>query len=288
MADYIVQKPTDRANMSARAAKAIPDHLHITPKYDGCCAVMMFTDAGYHASFSAVGNLAPSLDHVGKFIEDTCGVAAFRGMCIVGEAWREKTEFKDISGMFRRQRVQPELRFAPFDVVRYTPGDNFPLLDDPSPFVIRILRLGNIRTWDSNFLVNVPQYQGGKELADKLAKEYKARGGYDGAIARDWDAPYTVKRTTDAIKFKPVVSLDLRCVAVYEAEGEKTGRTVLTLGVEYNGSVSVVGSGVPHDLRPEDALHKIVEVECMGVTPAGKLREPRFKGIRYDKTGPDA
>jgi DNA ligase-1 len=33
---------------------------------------------------------------------------------------------------------------------------------------------------------------------------------------------------------------------------------------------------------------KIVEVECMGITPDGRLREPRFKGIRYDKAGTDA
>jgi ATP-dependent DNA ligase len=51
---------------------------------------------------------------------------------------------------------------------------------------------------------------------------------------------------------------------------------------------SWVGSGVPHNIDVSElAPGAIVEVEAMGLTPDGKLREPRFKGIRYDKAGAD-
>src|SRR5690606_17449379 len=92
----------------------------------------------------------------------------------------------------------------------------------------------------------------------------------------------------ELIKVKPTLALDLRCVNYGIETGEKTGRKVVTLVVHYRGVETTVGSGVPHDLDPYTVAGKIIEVECLGVTEDGKLREPRFKGVRFDKLEPDA
>jgi DNA ligase-1 len=77
------------------------------------------------------------------------------------------------------------------------------------------------------------------------------------------------------------------CTAYSYKKGEKTGRDVLTLTVAYRGVETEVGSGIPHDLHWTDAFAKIVEIECMAVNPNNTLREPRFKGLRWDKERPD-
>ena len=68
--------------------------------------------------------------------------------------------------------------------------------------------------------------------------------------------------------------------------GEKTGRLVAVLVVSYRGIRCKVGSGVPHDLTGIN-IGSIVEVEALGVTEKGLLREPRFQGMRTDKPKPD-
>jgi DNA ligase-1 len=124
--------------------------------------------------------------------------------------------------------------------------------------------------------------------AVRYANDLKAKGGYDGAVLKDPDAGYSIGnvRLGQIVKVKPTQSLDLAVTAWAKDKGEKTGRDVYTLYVQYKGKTTGVGSGVPHDYVP--AVGHIVEVEFMGFTPDGLLREPRFKGVRFDKTQPDA
>jgi DNA ligase-1 len=91
----------------------------------------------------------------------------------------------------------------------------------------------------------------------------------------------------EIIKVKPTLSLDLRVLQVHVAEGIKTGRPVHTIDVWYNGVRTRVGSGIPHSFNDVPQAGQIVEIECMGLTLTGALREPRFKGIRLDKEQPD-
>jgi DNA ligase-1 len=123
-----------------------------------------------------------------------------------------------------------------------------------------------------------------------VAGNLKATGKYDGAILRNPNSLYRVGLVKDGevVKVKPVMSLDLLCIGFDEDEGEKTGRVVTTLYVKHKDVMSKVGSGVPHDLSGDKTIGKIVEIECMGITAEGKLREPRFKGVRFDKENPDA
>ena len=123
-----------------------------------------------------------------------------------------------------------------------------------------------------------------------IAREYVLRGGYDGIVLRNPDAPWVagVAREGELIKVKPETSLDLRVVEVNMAYGEKTGRPVYTVDVTFKGITTTVGSGIPHTEQDVPKVGDIIEVECMCVNPNFTLREPRFKAIRHDKTEPDA
>lgn len=114
-------------------------------------------------------------------------------------------------------------------------------------------------------------------------------GGYDGLILRDPNAGWAVGAGTEGaiIKIKRKLSFDLRVVEVNTAVGEKTGRTVYKLVVEFRGLRLGVGSGVPHKFDDVPVVGDIVEVEAMDYSSDGLLREPRYKGTRHDKVAPD-
>ena len=119
------------------------------------------------------------------------------------------------------------------------------------------------------------------------------QGGYDGAIIRRKDAPWTTgaSKNGEAIKVKPVQSLDLRAVDWFVGKGKHL-HTSGGIEVTYQGVVSRVGTGFSDYerlyIRLNGVKGRIAEIEFMELTSDGKLREPRFKGWRYDKTEPDA
>ena len=61
--------------------------------------------------------------------------------------------------------------------------------------------------------------------------------------------------------------------------------------VEYRGVQTQVGTGFSdaerETIASQGTRNQIAEVEFMELTADGKLREPRFKGWRYDKEQPD-
>ena len=56
---------------------------------------------------------------------------------------------------------------------------------------------------------------------------------------------------------------------------------------DFRGKRLGVGSGVPHKQEDVPPVGSIVEVVAMDYSSDGLLREPRFKGVRFDKTQPD-
>lgn len=287
MPDYIVQKPVDFTKLTAKALKSLPAQFDLTPKYDGCCCVLLFDGSGtFIGALSATGEDVLSMQHVGAFIQKYWPVRMLRQRAIVGEAWKPDTDFPTINGKFRRRSIQADLVFAPFDIVAWTPADEAPVLSDPRPYINRIDPLAEVVYGDC--VLGVPHALGSLEAGDKWARELKAQGGYDGAIARNQFSPYLPGRAkSEVIKLKPVLELDLKVTALASQPGEKTGRDVFTIEVEYRGVATWVGSGMPHKPEELPVVGQIVAVEAMGLTPDGKLREPRFKGVRHDKLEAD-
>lgn len=125
------------------------------------------------------------------------------------------------------------------------------------------------------------------------------RGG-EGGVLRNPHALYAPgKRNMDILKLKKGVSYDLKVLGVLEGEGKYKG----TLGAllckwkncegDPNWTQTIRISGMTDAQReewwkvPDKIIGKIVQVDAMCESAKGLLREPRFKGIRYDKTEGD-
>lgn len=131
--------------------------------------------------------------------------------------------------------------------------------------------------------------------------EFYTKAVNDGeeGIMVNLEAPYYCKRTHTLLKVKPVNSADLEIIGFEEGAPETKYVGMLgSLIVNYKGTPVHVGSGLTDPMRKEiwenqtDYLGKIAEViytteSTNQVDDSIKLRFPRFKQIRYDKTVDD-
>lgn len=134
-----------------------------------------------------------------------------------------------------------------------------------------------------------------QEEIDNLAMLVWSRGG-EGLVLRDPDAPYQPgKRNDSVLKVKKIVSYDLKVIALEEGKGKYKGMLGKLVCRWRNGETIKVGSGLNDrqradwwsDFGYEDIVGKIVQIDAMAESSKGKLREPIFKGIRFDKTEGD-
>lgn len=307
---YIVHKAIELDNLSAKAKAAITEtEWIVSPKYDGCHAIFCFDGGKHVATYSRTGEAVRSMDHIAHSLLDLYPLSVGR-IAIQGEAWMLGKEFNEISGAFRRHAPQPELQFVPFEIVPFDYNDEVasgpPVLlgqmnhrPYPAPYRVRFETLRTARR-DVVSQVLAPTFyflQAGsvdeaKALADVYAKHYKQSpiASYDGAVLAQANGKYSVGsgKGGEFIKCKPLLSETVTCNAVFPAEGEKTGKNTLALGFTLNDLAQKVSTGLTQtDIDayvndPSLILGKRIEVEAMGITVNGYLREPRFKGIRND------
>ncbi len=288
---YLNLKPVEFSALSAKTQSAFQwEGRILMPKWDGCFAMVLFWDGQPDMILSRDGSVVRSMQHVEQqvllthpWISDEAG-----GVAVLGEAWIPNTEFKDISGAFRRHANQPQLQLKEFDVVGYTPGADIADVGLYShlPYHRRLARLGI-----------APYYIESEEHAKIYAQDLKNAGGYDGAIVADPAAPYIPGsgKCGSFIKVKPLQSFTLEVVGVEVGVGAKTGRATAALVVRFKGTACNVGTGfTPDEARrwardPALVVGHLAEVECMAVYdgPDGLMREPRLKGWRDDVTQPD-
>lgn len=258
------------------------DEYIMMPKYDGCLAIVVADDEGH--VLTRTGEPITSIPHV---------LAQARkllpGYVIFGEAYKFDTPFKDISGAFRRTAPQDDLIVVAFDAV---PVADWRAGKCDESYKARLARLRE--AWHASpvpAIIVAPASDAGASRG--FANALVANGGYDGAILRRADAPWTVgaSKNGEAIKVKPVQSLDLEVHSWFRGKGKHAERAG-GITVLYRGVQTDVGTGFTDRERDEiasagQAPCAIAEVEFMALTADGKLREPRFKGWRYDKDKAD-
>lgn len=298
--DYINQAPKEHKAMSAKFRKQFPTLKDLAesglyllqPKFDGVHGVAILRDDG-GKMLSRDNKEYKSCDHILKELHVVFG----HGVVIFGEIYKFDTPFKDISGMARRHNPEPTLMFVVYDAV---PLMDFDTGHGAAPYEDRreyILTHMKTRPTGSS-LVACPTYPGVGVDWQEYAQSLKDGGGYDGLIARlakaSWD-PGACKEG-EVIKVKPQITLDLRVVGVEEGKGKQAGMAGALI-VEYKGVQSKVGTGMDDETRAMWWAYRqivargdvvfIIEVKCMEVTSANKLREPVYIARRYDKPQPD-
>lgn len=315
---YIVHKAVefDKITKGARTALSkrlgilvggvddLSEHFTAQRKYDGVNGVAVLLGNG-DQMLSRTGEVAKSCDHILKYLHHKVG----KDFVVLGEVWHRKAPQTEISGTFRRHQPGPQLTYAAFDLLTL---DEFRAGKSERPFRERYLKLhtkleGNES--DPAFVAatyNPGTYGSATALAGALGDSgAEGRGWYDGAILRDPEGFWTAGSGTtgEIIKVKPRASYDVRVVGVVEGLGKNAGslgslvcigpqKTFTVRGCIDNETAKRWWNAYLADegkvgRSPDNPVGKIIEVECLGITEDGSLREPVMKCVRDDKLEAD-
>jgi DNA ligase-1 len=137
----------------------------------------------------------------------------------------------------------------------------------------------------------------GHDIMRRFAEDAVAQG-FEGIMIKDMNAPYECKRTTFWLKWKPVITVDLKIVGFEEGTGRNSGRlgAIICEGVDNDRDIRVnVGSGLTDANRDEywtakdSLLGQVIEVAADAVTQnqdgTYSLRFPRFVRFRGFEAG---
>lgn len=303
MSEYTVHKAVELSKCNKAAFNRISTGLLYSTyisqaKYDGCNCVVIVPEEGPIVIQSRTGEDVKSMDHV------KMAYCVFPGMVpgvYLGEAWVPDEKFPAISGMFRKQETNENTARLQHVVFDYLTLEEWEAGRSELGYTERVARLpegmgsvpqGAAPLWlAQSFGVLQTTFPGTspQDLCNKLVEA----GGYDGAIFRDPEGTWTRGNGTtgEIIKVKALYSFDLRVVGYEDGKGKHAGR-IGTLVVSYKGKRQGAGTGLKDNQRSiEDFeanwLNQIVEIECLGITEDGQLREPRMKGLRSDKIEAD-
>ncbi len=288
---YLVHKPQEVRNLSAKAQEQLDlgdGNWTFQHKFDGC-HVIVLVGINIVRIFSREGKECFSMPHIAEHFR----VNSHPNMVYFGEAYHPNMEFKDISGMFRRQKPQDPLHFFAFDAVTL---QEFRAGSSSRPYIERIKALRTVADAAAQVVPAglYPDQVKALEAAEHLRATTGWKYGLDGLIAKQIDGTWEagVDRQGRQLKLKDHISVDLEVAGLVNGEGKFDGM-IGALRVYWRGNtVQISGGKLTNDerqhywLNPDLLIGKIVEVHALGLTPDGKLREPRFQRIRDDKAEP--
>lgn len=285
MAAPLVHKAVEPGNLSVKGKKRYAQLLValtgptsdaiIQPKFDGVYAQFIFIAGAGWRAFSRTGQ---PLVSAGWPILDEFHAYAETRRRYNGELWLPGTAHSTINGLARKQSEQHlEVRLF----------DSFDPEGADEPYLSRLDYLFDgklVRPVGSHYVAAI---QGADDLYE-AARALRDRGAsaYDGLILRDANGLYVpgAGKDGETIKIKPRAEGDFRVVGTTRGIGNRAGG-IGALVVDLGGRTSEVGTGLTDaDVHEgESPIGRIARVEYLSLTKDGKLREPSFKGYRFDK-----
>lgn len=226
------------------------------------------------AFYTRRGHKIVGLDHIVKYIE-----SAGKHMELSGELYIPGMSFARASGIIRSNKEEKlNVKYAIFDIpslsgmpydrrLKYISGVFLPLGTKPHPHA-----------------VHIPHVMAeSKEQVTSLFKLWTSRG-FEGLVSKNpYGFPKVGKGSYDWMRLVNGVEAEYKVVNVYESE-KMPG---MLGGIVIEGGIRV-GSGFVEDERkrywedPSLILGKWATIIAKEKTKAGSLRQPIFKGIRFD------
>jgi ATP-dependent DNA ligase len=209
-----------------------------------------------------------------------------------------------VSGWARDTKEQhPELCAGCHDLLtleEFLKGGDKPFIDRHVELCKRIESWCNNKTKDQYWTVFRIGHQHCHSLeeAERYAENIVSGEG-EGAVLKNPQGLYSPgKRNQDIIKLKKGVSFDLKVLGVLEGEGKYKGtlgallckwKDIPNESLTQTIRISGMTDAQRHEWWEDSSkiIGKIVQVDAMCLSSKGLLREPRFKGIREDKTKGD-
>jgi len=253
--------------MLAKPYKGIlPESFAVEPKIDGVRVIVEVCRETLAVAFKTRnGNPLNSLAHLGEWFSETAskhGVFTFDCEAIAGE------DFYDSVGAVRSNDPAE--------------GAFLWLLDLPDDIGTYRERRALMAKFNYDKRVSLVESFVGISPNDAFRRFVSQ--GFEGAMVKDLDAPYTQgKRSNAWLKVKAVDAEDCPVVSVHEGEGRLAG-TMGHVVVENNGRLVRVGGGFSDEQRAmiwanrDTVIGSFLEVTFQSKTPDGSLRHPRIRG----------
>ena len=269
----------------------------VQEKYDGVFCIAICID-GEVRIFSRTGKEYYSLNHLKQPLSNVLNFSnsvnkhEHQKQIVLFEAWIPKSSQEIISGFCRdKQNQHPEIVAVVHDYLTLPEYQGIKL----TSYSIRYKLLQSATRYANDFLAN-PRVILPKTIwacdfneIDRFAHQVWQEDG-EGIVIKNPESYYQKgKRNTSMIKMKRGVSFDLEVIDVIEGTGKYENHVGKLVCRFKNGTAILVGTGLLDLERKkywEDKsliIGKIVQVNAMQESKNGVLREPSYKGIRYDK-----
>ena len=262
-------------------------------KLDGVFAFAVSVGTECHI-FSRTGEEYTSLEHLKAELWELSEFS--QCAVIIFEAYAKGVPQPTISGWCRDTKKQHlEVEAYVHDMMTiddFTDGENIATYYERAVY----LRDCMMRTNHPHLHLVEQRHISNEKTLLEMAESIWAAGG-EGVVARpEFAGYYPGKRNQYMVKLKQGVSFDLKVVGIEEGTGKYKGSTGKLICQDKFGKNIKVGSGLTDEQRRtwwspygyDEIMGKIVQIDAMAISTKGVLREPRFKGIRYDKTEVDA
>jgi ATP-dependent DNA ligase len=303
LSKYLVHKAVEFSSLSAAVKKRIgattisdlAATYDLQYKYDGCNTIIKLLNVQSFEIISRTGEKVRSMNHVGARLLNLFRKALEKGeqVVVLGEAWAKGYPQPRVSGWFRKHDPAPHLQLAAFDVLTLA---EFEAGKSDLPFYARYEALSFFTRGftESDTVFLCPLFTAGSygdpmQMADQLCANGIKRA-FDGAILRDPNAGWVAGSGSQGaiIKAKPRDTFDLKIIGFEEGEGKYAGTTGKVV-LQFADMTEVRAAGGTDAERaawwadPLEYIGKVGEVAALERLPSGELREPVFKGVRYDK-----